>query len=64
MGGRPFSVHLGKNIFRCLNPACAKQGNVLDLWAARHGLPLREAAIDLAETFQLELAPAAGNGKG
>jgi len=64
MGGRPFSVHLGKNIFRCLNPACAKQGNVLDLWAARHRLPLREAAIDLAETFQLELAPAASNRKG
>jgi transposase len=62
MGGRPFSVHLGKNIFRCLNPACAKQGNVLDLWAALHHLPLREAAINLAETFQLELAPAASHG--
>jgi len=63
MGGRPFSVNLGKNVFRCLNATCAKQGNVLDLWAALHHLPLREAAIDLAETFQLELAPAASRGR-
>jgi len=57
-GGRPFSVHLGKNAFRCLNAACAAQGNALDLWAAARHLRLREAAIDLAETFQLQLAPA------
>lgn len=57
MGGRPFSVHLGKNIFRCLNAACAKQGNVLDFWVALRQLPLREAAIDLAQTFHLEFAP-------
>ena len=53
-----FSVHLGKNAFRCLNAACAAQGNALDLWAAARHLRLREAAIDLAETFQLQLAPA------
>jgi len=56
--GRPFSVHLSKNIFRCLHPACSTQGNTLDLWAAARHLPLREAAIDLARTFQLQLAPA------
>lgn len=56
-GGRPFSVNLGKNVFRCLNAACAAQGNTLDLWAATRHLALREAAIDLAETFHLQLAP-------
>jgi len=30
-------------------------GNVLDLWAAVHKLPLREAALDLVETFHLQL---------
>ena len=29
------------------------EGNVLDLWAAIHKLPLYEAALHLAETFQL-----------
>ena len=54
---RPFSVHLGKSVFRCLNPSCAAHGNVLDLWAAVRGMELREAAIDLAQTFHLQLAP-------
>lgn len=54
-GGRTFSVHLGKHVFRCLDPACAAQGNVLDLWAAIHQLPLRDAALHLARTFALDL---------
>jgi len=49
--GRTFSVDLQRNIFRCFNPSCAAQGNVLDLWAAYHGLPLHAAALHLAETF-------------
>ena len=56
-GGRPFSAHLGKHVFRCLNASCAAQGNVLDLWAAVHGLGLREAAIDLSATFNLSTTP-------
>jgi len=48
-----FSVNLGKNIFQCFHAACGAQGNVLDLWAAVHHLPLYEAAVQLAETFQL-----------
>ena len=48
-----FSVHLGKNIFQCFHADCAVKGNVLDLWAAVHQLPLYEAALHLAETFQL-----------
>lgn len=60
-GGRPFSVHLGKNVFRCLNAACGKQGNALDLWSAVRQLPLRQATIDLADAFHLQLAPAAAS---
>jgi hypothetical protein len=52
---RTFSVHLGKNIFQCFHADCALKGNVLDLWAAIHRLPLYEAALNLAETFQLAL---------
>ena len=50
---RTFSVHLYKNVFRCFHAECGVQGNVLDLWAAIHRLPLYEAALDLAETFGL-----------
>jgi transposase len=51
--GRTFSVHLGKNAFQCFHAECAAKGNVLDLWAAIHRLPLYEAALHLADTFQL-----------
>jgi transposase len=47
------SVQLGKNLFHCFKADCAAQGNVLDLWAAVHRLPLYEAALHLAATFQL-----------
>jgi transposase len=48
-----FSAHLGKNLFQCFSADCRAQGNVLDLWAAMHHLPLYEAALHLAETFHL-----------
>jgi transposase len=48
-----FSAHLGKNIFQCFHADCGANGNVLDLWAAVHQLPLYEAALHLAETFHL-----------
>jgi len=48
-----FSAHLGKNIFQCFHASCHAKGNVLDLWAAVHRLPLYEAALHLAETFHL-----------
>jgi DNA primase len=50
---RTFSVHLGKNAFRCFQKDCGVQGNTLDLWAAIHRLPLYDAALHLAETFGL-----------
>ncbi len=46
-----FSANLGKHIFQCFHADCRAQGNVLDLWAAVHKLPLYEAALHLAETF-------------
>ena len=50
---RTFSVHLGKNVFQCFKAECGVHGNALDLWAAVKGLPLYEAALNLAETFRL-----------
>ena len=50
---RTLSVHLYKNVFRCFKAECSVQGNVLDLWAAIHRLPLYEAALHLTETFGL-----------
>jgi transposase len=54
-GERTFSVHLGKNIFQCFQDDCRAHGNVLDLWAAVHHLPLSEAALHLAATFGLRV---------
>jgi transposase len=48
-----FSAHLGKGVFQCFHADCGAHGNVLDLWAAVHKLPLYEAALHLAETFGL-----------
>ena len=50
---RTFSVHLGKNACQCFHADCGIKGNVLDLWAAIHRLPLYDAALNLAETFHL-----------
>jgi transposase len=57
---RSFSVNLVKKVFHCFHPPCGAHGNVLDLWAAMHHLPLYQAARHLAETFHLELASAYG----
>jgi len=54
---RCFSVNLGKNAFQCFHAGCAAKGNILDLWATVHDLPLREAAIHLARTFHVPLHP-------
>jgi transposase len=50
---RTFSAHLGKNLFQCFHADCRAQGNVLDLWAAVQHLSLYDAALHLAETFQV-----------
>jgi len=55
--GRSFSVNLQKHAFQCFHPPCGAQGNVLDLWAAVHQLPLPQAALHLSETFQLSFNP-------
>ena len=56
-GTKDFSVNLRKNVFRCFKLHCGKAGNVLDFWAAVHNLPLYEAALHLAGTFDLQLQP-------
>jgi transposase len=55
--GLTFSVNLDKNVFQCFQPSCAKKGDVIDLWAALHGLTLRQAAIELVQEFNLDPAP-------
>jgi DNA primase len=55
--GRTFSVHLHQNVFQCFDAACGKKGDVIDLWASVTGMSLREAALDLVRTFDLEPAP-------
>jgi transposase len=61
--GRTFSVNLTDNVFHCFDSRCAKQGDVIDLWAAMHRLDARAAAVDLVRTFSLEPAPAKGTEK-
>ena len=61
--GRTFSVNLDEQVFHCFDAACGQQGDVIDLWAALHQLTLREAALDLAQIFQLEPAPPLGSEK-
>ncbi len=60
---RSFSVHLGRKVFQCFHPPCAAKGNVLDLWAAAHQLPLHQAAIHMAQTLRLTLSPPPATGK-
>jgi len=50
-------VNLDANVFQCFDSRCGHKGDVIDLWAAVHGLSLREAALDLVRTFGLEPAP-------
>jgi transposase len=56
--GRTFSVNLSESVFCCFDSRCGKQGDVIDLWAALRQVSLREAALDLVRTFDLEPAPA------
>ena len=51
-----FSVNLTKNIYRCFHSGCTS-GNVLDFWTHFKHLSLHQAAVDLANTFQLQLQP-------
>ena len=54
--GRTFSVNLDDGAFHCFAKGCGHKGDVIDLWAAVHGLSLRAAALDLVNTFGLEPA--------
>jgi transposase len=54
---RSFSVNLQKQAFQCFHPPCRAQGDVLDFWAAYHGLTLHEAGLHLADTFGISPSP-------
>jgi hypothetical protein len=56
-------VHLEDDVFHCFNATCGRKGDVIDLWAAVHGLSLRQAALDRVHTFALEPAPRYGTEK-
>lgn len=56
--GRTFSVNLELNKYQCFDAKCQSQGDVIDLWAAVHKLSVRDAALDLVRTFDLEPAAA------
>jgi transposase len=60
---RTFSVHLDQGVFQCFDNACGKKGDLIDLWASVRGLALREAALDLVRTFDLEPVPRQGTEK-
>ena len=44
---RLFSMHAGKNIYRCFG--CGSSGNALEFWQAYCGKSLRESAIELTK---------------
>jgi transposase len=50
-----FSVNLEQGLFQCFARHCAARGNALDLWAKATGLPLHQAALDLANKLDLKL---------
>jgi transposase len=56
--GRTFAVQLDQNVFCCFYPPCGIKGDVIDLWARLKGMKLRDAALDLVNTFNLEPTPA------
>ena len=56
---RSFSVHVGKNVYRCFG--CGSGGNVLDFWQTYSKKPLRESAIELVA--QLETSNRTGANK-
>ena len=61
--GRTFSVNLEESVFTCFDTRCQKHGDVIDLWASVKAMSLREAALDLINTFHLEPAPTKGTEK-
>jgi transposase len=60
--GRTFNVNLEQHVFQCFEATCGARGDVIDLWASVNGLSLRDAALDLVRTFDLDATPP-GTGK-
>ena len=56
-GERTFHVNVDKNAFNCFS--CHKRGNVLDFVAAKEGCTVRDAALQLAEWFNVGMSQVA-----
>ena len=56
-------MNLEQNVYQCFHAKCAAKGDVLDLWSALQGMPLREAAVNLVQIFGLEPVPRKGTEK-
>ena len=52
---RTLSIHLERGLFQCFHSSCGCQGNVLDFWAAWHGMDIRSAALHMAATFRIPI---------
>lgn len=52
---RTFSVNTQNNVYQCFHRECRSRGNVIALWAATQRLPYQQAALHLAETFNVAI---------
>ena len=50
---RSFSVNLRLGRYQCFR--CGSRGNALELWAAARGVSLYAAAIELCESFEIDV---------
>lgn len=50
---RSFAVDLKRSVWFC--HGCKRGGDVIDLWAALHGLATYEAALQLCESFMVHV---------
>lgn len=50
---RSFSVNVGLGRYHCFR--CGSRGNALELWSAARGISIYAAAIELCQSFGLEV---------
>jgi DNA primase len=58
-GGREFSVHCGRKLFRCFR--CQTGGNVLDLWSRFYKIDIATAANELSKKLRSHAAHKSSN---
>jgi hypothetical protein len=60
---QPQAQAAGQRVFVGFDAKCGKKGDIIDLWASVSGMSLRDAALDLIQTFGLESGNQAGTEK-